>query len=84
MVVSGAVLEACVEEGTEDMNSVTVFLCQQLIIQVPEREGGEGRRTARCEGGGEEELCAGQCNGCLIGHGLDLMVVVISCHQEND
>ena len=28
------------EEGTEDMNSVTVFLCQQLIIQVPEREGG--------------------------------------------
>ena len=40
MVVSGAVLEACVEEGTEDMNSVTVLLCQQLIIQVPEREGG--------------------------------------------
>lgn len=40
MVISRAVLEACVEEGTEDVNSVTVFLSQQLIIQVPEREGG--------------------------------------------
>ena len=40
MIVSGAVLEACVEEGTEDVNAVTVLLCQQLIIQVPEREGG--------------------------------------------
>ena len=39
------------EEGTEDMNSVTVFLCQQLIIQVPEREGGnEGELQGVREG----------------------------------
>ena len=41
VVISGAVLQSCVEEGTEDVDSVSVFLCQQLIIQVPEREGGE-------------------------------------------
>ena len=41
VVISGAVLQSCVEEGTENVNFVSVFLCQQLIIQVPEREGGE-------------------------------------------
>ena len=39
------------------------------------------------EGGGEEELCGVRevsVIGCLIGHGLDLMVVVISCCQQNN
>ena len=38
MVISGTVPQPCVEEGTEDVDSVSVFLCQQLIIQIPERE----------------------------------------------
>ena len=41
VVISGTILQSCVEEGTEDVDSVSVFLCQQLIIQVPEREVGE-------------------------------------------
>ena len=40
------------------------------------------------EGGGEEELCGvseeASIIGCLIGHGLDLMVVVITCYQKNN